>query len=124
MENPQKKLEDNVIIEKLLKEMRYSANSFAKELGLTASAIYHIIKGENKLSQDLANRIILRFPEVNLLFLTLGQEPIILHKHTAQSQKNVLDEDIPNLNSFDSIPGTLKNIEKLMQELVEQGRLK
>ena len=120
MENPNKKLEDSVILERLLKEMRYSANEFSKEIGVTPSALYHVINSANRLSTDLANRIILRFPEVNYLFLTLGQEPIMGHKNTAQIQKNILGSDNQKIASFDSVPGTLKNIEALLQKIYDK----
>jgi predicted transcriptional regulator len=83
-----KKLEDSQIMIKLLDRLRYSANALSKKLNVTPSAIYHIMNGQNSISNDMAYKIIDLFPEVNYMFLKKGEEPIITNRvHTKQQEE-------------------------------------
>jgi len=114
-----KKLTDSEIMSSLLEKLRYSANSFAKELGLTPSSIYHIVNGKNTISDNLCTRITTKFPEVNFLYLKRGEEPMFINSSLSRTQYNILG-DKKTTWSFDSIPKTLKNIENLLTEILEK----
>ena len=47
--------------------------AFADEIGVQRSAIAHIAKGRNRPSLDMIDKIIDRYPEVNLLWLLRGE---------------------------------------------------
>lgn len=118
MDNTQE-LEDSVIMKTLLKELRYSANAFATEIGVTAQAIYYVIKGPNKFTPNLIDRIIKRFPEVHYWYLAKGKLPIILENpKLKQNQANLFNSAIPKDGVDYSLESflTLKNIEKAINE--------
>jgi transcriptional regulator with XRE-family HTH domain len=54
-----------------LKEM--SSSQFAEEIGVQRSSISHLISGRNKPSLEFLQKIINRFPEVNMEYLLTGQ---------------------------------------------------
>ncbi len=106
-------LTDSEIISKLLKHYRYTANSFAKEIGLSASAIYHILNGTNKISDDLCTRIVIHFPDTSYAFLRTGKEPI---SKNVQARREVQEQKTEV--TLNDIPETLKNIENLLREIL------
>lgn len=115
---------DAEIMKSLLKELRYSANQFSKELGYSShSTIYHILNGRNQISEDLVDNIVKHFPQVSYWFLKKGKLPIILEdKNLIVNQSNLFSSKSKmapevnyNLESF----GVLKNIEAMMQQLLE-----
>lgn len=113
-----KKITDAKIIEKLLETLRYSANAFALELEYkSASSIYHIINGENSISTDMMNRVSSKFPQVNQMFMLKGEEPILIDNAKSIGQMNLMG---PNHATFDGVPSTLKNIESLLEQILEK----
>lgn len=60
-------------IERLLEYTKMTANAFALHIGISrAENIYHIKRGNFGISEDLADRIVSRFPEVNRTWLLTG----------------------------------------------------
>lgn len=124
-----KKLEDAEIMQNLLKELRYTANSMSKELELSPMAIYLVLNGKNKITQNLVDRITKRFPNVHYWYLMKGQLPILLENpKLIQNQANLFNTALPNDGVDYSLESfiTLKNIEKainvqneLTKELIE-----
>lgn len=113
---------DAEIIKLLLKALRFSANNFSKELGYRSpSTIYHILQGRNQISEDLVDNIVKHFPQVSYWFLKKGKLPIILDdKNLTINQANLFSsKEIKNVDySLESF-GVLKNIEAMMQQLLE-----
>jgi len=115
----EKKIEDSEILKNLLKELRYSGLQFGKKLGYSSTAsIHHVLKGTNnrQMSDDMVNRIIKEFPEVNYWYLKKGQLPIVLDGKLAQNQTNILfgkDKSITPDYSQETF-NTLKNIEAIL----------
>ena len=117
------------IMKNVLTELRYGARPFSVELGVTPMSIYHIISGKNRISSDLADKIIKKFPNVNYLYLTKGILPVLLQNpKLINNQDNLLNGiSLPknkdyNLESFI----VLKNIEEgielnneLLKELID-----
>lgn len=121
-----KKIEDAEIMKNILKELRYTANSLSKELELTPMAIYLVLNGKNKLTQNLIDKIIKRFPNVHYWYLIKGQLPILLeNQKLIQNQDNLFNTAIPKAEGLDySLESfiTLKNIEKAINEQNELTR--
>lgn len=112
-----KNLPDAEIMKKVLAELRYSALGFSKELGYAShSSIDHILHGRNNISDNLIDKIIKRFPEINYWFLKKGQEPISLNDKLKRNQANLFGKTIaieaPD-NSIESFI-VLKNIESIL----------
>lgn len=115
-----KKLEDSEIMKNVLKELRHNANSLSKELDVTPMAIYYVTRGENKLSQNLIDKIIKKFPNVHYWYLVKGQLPILLENQKfIQNQDNLFNSAVVTKEGNDySLESfiTLKNIEKKIEE--------
>ena len=56
-----------------INSLSMSHAAFADEIGVQRSAIAHIAKGRNRPSLDMIDKIIDRYPEVNLLWLLRGE---------------------------------------------------
>lgn len=112
-----KEIPDSEIMEKVLAELRYSALAFANELKYKShSTIHHILCGRNKISDDLVDRIIKRFPEVHYWFLKKGQLPVLLNDKLTRNQANLLGVKI-GVDNIDYSTETfivLKNIENIL----------
>ena len=82
----QKKLKDSEILEKVLYALRVNKKQFSEELGYKSHmSIYYVGDGTNRITQDMINRIIIRYPEVNPIFLQKGDgEPL---RFKTQSKK-------------------------------------
>lgn len=116
-----KDLADSEIMRQLLAELRYSALALANELGYKShSTIHHILCDRNKISDDLIDKIIKRFPEVHYWFLKKGHLPVLLNEKLKQNQQNLFGKSVTvespdySLETF----ATLKNVEKLLMEMV------
>ena len=67
-------LTDSERIEKITDYMHVSLNKLAKELGLNnPDRIYHIKRGRNRISGDIAKKIVDLKPEINLSWVLTGE---------------------------------------------------
>jgi hypothetical protein len=109
----QKKLKDPEILEKVLYALRINKKQFSEELGYKSHmSIYYIGNGTNRITEDMINRIINRYPEVNRIFLQKGEgEPL---RFKTQSKKEKLGHDQPTMaiERFTSMPEKLEEIER------------
>lgn len=61
-------------IEAVIKMAQMTTNGFARHIGLPRGEnLYQIKRGNNGVSQDIANRIVAKFPEINKLWLLTGE---------------------------------------------------
>jgi transcriptional regulator with XRE-family HTH domain len=67
-------MKDRIIL--LIKAKNYTAAQFADEIGVQKSGISHIISGRNNPSLDFVQKILQRFPEVNMDWLIMGKGPM------------------------------------------------
>lgn len=112
-----KKIEDSVILANVLKEIRYNASSLAKELGVSTGTTYHVLSGKNNLSTELSQKIVTRFPEVNLNYLLLGELPILNKNPFTQMQKNIVGiKENPNYND---IPKMVSELNEKLDKIIE-----
>lgn len=72
IQNPQQNSWER--IEAVIKMAQMTTNSFARHIGLPRGEnLYQIKRGNNGVSQDVANRIIKKFPEISKLWLMTGE---------------------------------------------------
>lgn len=107
------------VLEKLLLYVKMNANRLANELGLNSNVvIYHIKNGRNKISADLAEKIVSRFPEIRYEWLLRGRGPM-LNKETSEKTAIAADrkkesvEEILNNLSIDEIITYIHKHEKI-----------
>ncbi|NVO18269.1 MAG: helix-turn-helix transcriptional regulator [Bacteroidetes bacterium] len=67
-------MKDRIIL--LIKAKNYTAAQFADEIGVQKSGISHIISGRNNPSLDFVQKILQRFPEVNMDWLIMSKGPM------------------------------------------------
>jgi translation elongation factor EF-4 len=91
-----KKLSDGEKIKALLDFLRLNAKKFSIELGLTnPDVIYHIIRERNCISKALASKIIEKFPNISLVWLTTGEGEML---RNGVNQTNVEGDNIQGHN--------------------------
>lgn len=103
-----KRISDAEIIAKIMTAVKENGNSMSIALGYkNPRSIYAILGGENKISTNMANKIVDVFPQVNYLFVTRGELPILIDQSKAIGQQHILGfskespklEDVPQLLS-------------------------
>jgi plasmid maintenance system antidote protein VapI len=93
-----KKLSDAEILKNVLDKTRHTPYSLAKEMGISSPGLYQIIKGEQKLTNNVISRIINKIPEINESFLKYGQGSVLIYKTSAESEElKELKEIITNM---------------------------
>jgi transcriptional regulator with XRE-family HTH domain len=93
-------MKDRIIL--LIKAMNQTAAQFADEIGVQKSSISHIISGRNNASLDFIQKILFRYPEVNMDWLMFGKGPIF---KSSESTANVsIDERLSAISSHNSPP--------------------
>lgn len=111
------KLTDAEILQSILKELRYQAAVFSKKLEYSSSSsIYHILNGQNNISKKMADNIVKHFPEVNYLYITKGELPILLDKSKEIGQSNFFNNDI----QMHDLLKIVKGIEDKLAFIVEK----
>jgi hypothetical protein len=115
-----KLLTDIDIMEQLIHALKTTAPKLATSLGYKSkSTIYLILKGDNRITEDMITKICGTYPEVNYWFLRKGQMPILLDKNTAKVQGTILGTGEGGENPV----VLLTEIRDLLRELVGQGRV-
>lgn len=76
---------------KVLEALDITANAFAKKLNITPGSLYHIINGVNNLSNQMIDKIIHTFPNVNYNFLKNGEGEVILNDYEKRNQMNLFN---------------------------------
>ena len=59
-------------IQKIINKHNFSLSAFAKEIGVSRSAISHILTGRNNPSVEVLQKILKRFPNLSADWLLLG----------------------------------------------------
>lgn len=109
----QKKLKDPEILEKVLYALRINKKQFSEELGYRSHmTIYHIGNGTNRITEDMINRIRIRYPEVNPIFLQKGEGEPLRFKTRSKKEKLGHEQPIISIEKFTSIPEKLEEIER------------
>lgn len=92
-------------IEQILAYTNHTAHSFAMSIGLTRSEnIYHIKRGNFGISEDLAERIVRYYPEINPTWLLSGMENMLRHSEPKCTTAPFFEGDIRRiLQSYNDI---------------------
>lgn len=69
----------------ILKAKNLTSRQFAEEIGIQPSGMSHILSGRNRPSLDFVMKVISRYPEIDLKWLTLGEGE--MYSTTAPTQK-------------------------------------
>lgn len=129
-----KKLEDRVILDELLRALKTNKKKLAENLGYASHmSIYYVANGRNHITNDMADRIMLKYPEVNYLFITKGELPVLKSKPGTPEPKNDLNihnkKESITLQDLESIPKRLSDIENrqfemiaLLKQILEQSK--
>ena len=113
------KLEHSEIMSNVLEALDISANKLATRIGYkSTSSIYNVMDDTSpaKITLEMAEAIVEQYPKVNFLYLTRGEDPILLERGPAIGQSNFFDHDKP---SYDDVPGTLVDIKNLLSEVLD-----
>jgi len=97
----------------LIKAMNLTAAQFAEEIGVQKSGISHIISGRNNPSLDFIQKVMQRFPEINVDWLIQGKGPMI----KSETNKNELIHTPPP--GSDNLPLDLFSPQFLHPKVVE-----
>lgn len=107
MENPT--INDRIV--ELIKFLELSPTAFADEIGIQRSGLSHIMKGRNKPSLDVVQKIVSRFPDINLAWLVNGignissSTPSVINLQQKQAQTTPKEPENPFKNTlFDAVP--------------------
>ena len=107
MENPT--INDRIV--ELIKFLELSPTAFADEIGIQRSGLSHIMKGRNKPSLDVVQKIVTRFPDINLAWLVNGignissSTPSVINLQQKQTQAVSKEPENPFKNTlFDAVP--------------------
>lgn len=112
----------NMLIDALnTKDRKMNANILAEKLGYKSHmSIYHVVSGKNKLTDEMIEKIVLKMPQVNYIFLKKGIGKPLKSKSAAQLQNNLLNfskKDV-TLNDLGEMPKRLIYIETMLERLM------
>lgn len=92
-------MKDRIIT--LIKAKNFTAAQFADEIGVQKSGISHILSGRNNPSLDFVQKILLRFPEVNIEWLVFGKGPLFKDKkNSTETLSDTQSNDIKSRSSM------------------------
>lgn len=78
------KLDNWQRIERIIKWVDTNINSFARSVGLPRGEnLYQIKKGNYGISRDLADKIVRKYPQINLLWLLTGEGQMFVSEEVA-----------------------------------------
>lgn len=117
---------DSKKMEDLLNALGKTANLLANDLEYSSHAtIYHVINGINNMSDGMRQRIVKKFPNVNMEFLKSGQLPILLTGSAIEEQANIMgikierDVDFLMFKKFISVPANLQEINAKLDKILK-----
>src|SRR5690554_2392862 len=84
--------EDAQKMENILNALGVTAYAIAKETGYTYGALYHVRKGINSLSSEMADRMVDAYPILNIRYLKFGELPVVLSKNEVIRQSRFLKD--------------------------------
>lgn len=98
MKTEDKKITDGEILKKITEALKISEYRLSKELGYKSPAsFYNIQAGTTKITKNMINSMLLKYPEINPEFLYTGEGEVLRYKNIADSYR----ESNPN---FDKTP--------------------
>lgn len=96
-------IKDSDRLQMVIDALRISSNAFSVKLGYRSpGTVYHVLKGQNNLSDGMIDKIVFTFPEVSYPFLKKGEGEVILSPEEQKNQMNLLNIRKPN-STFEEI---------------------
>lgn len=123
-------MEASEIIDNLIAYSTLSAKAFSEKIGLeNPQAVYDIQKGRTKnISQNMANKILSVYPEINRCWLIVGEGDMIKKSHIEGDNKGVVGDNnnMSNIISGDRHKGNIGNSggNNISISLPEKGKVK
>jgi transcriptional regulator with XRE-family HTH domain len=111
-------------IRTLVNALNLNAGQFADEIGVQKSGMSHILSGRNNPSLDFVQKILDRFPNVNIEWLILGKGPTF-KEFTGESQhpKDVQVKQVDRLpDLFSALEPAETPATKDVSSLVEENK--
>jgi transcriptional regulator with XRE-family HTH domain len=103
-------MKDRIIL--LIKAMNLTAAQFADEIGVQKSSISHIISGRNNASLDFVQKILYRYPEVNMDWLMFGKGPLF--------KDQISDRNASNGEVLNAVPNPVQPPVDLFSEVISE----
>ena len=122
-------VKDSRTMEDLLNALGISANYLSKKVGVSHGAIFHIKNGVNYLSNEMIDKILQVYPNVNHKFLKHRELPILLSEREAQTQMEMLNIpsnqliSVGDLGKFIRMPDQLDRIEEKLNMIMDNMKL-
>lgn len=111
-------MKDSERVDAILKYLGINALKFANALGYDrGDKIYHILNGRNRISQQVARDIVLRYPQISKDWLLYGRGKML--------SESVLDpsvsDEVLNLRAKVSLQEEkIKSLDRLLQSKVDE----
>ena len=88
-------------LERVITYTKLSTNAFALSIGMQRSEnIYHIKRGNFGISDDLAERIVARYPEINPTWLLSGVGDMLINNSTKMSVVPFYEKGVEHLLNY------------------------
>ena len=90
-------------LQKLFAYLQMSAKQFSESIGeKRAEKLYHVLRGRNGVSEDLARTIAKKYPEINYTWLLTGEGEMLKQNTTREmslTTSNTTQGTVPNANT-------------------------
>jgi len=88
------------ILKNLMAELGLKSYKFEQEIGASNGAVSKILDSENDISNNLIEKILKKYPNVNKEWLLTGKEPMFLEVNTGQITSNSPMRDAFDLGAY------------------------
>lgn len=78
----------------ILKAKNLTSRQFAEEIGIQPSGMSHIMSGRNRPSLDFVMKVVNRYPEIDIKWLTLGEGEMYSTTNSVQKNENRHQPDL------------------------------
>ncbi|MDO6737052.1 hypothetical protein [Wenyingzhuangia sp. 2_MG-2023] len=113
-------MKDSEILNSLMKELDVTGNSFSLKLGYKSPAsIYGVLNRGESISPGMINRIMLKYPNVNELYLKTGSSPILLEKEEEIGQSNLMGRK-PSMNMLWALMLDMSEKMEVMEQKLDE----
>ena len=117
---------DSQRLQDVLNALDTNANALSQKLGYKSHAsVYHVLTGLNTMSDNMMERLIRSYPNVNYEYLKKGRLPILLNEDEKIAQMNawnIVPEDASEyflFQKFLQIPDKMERMEVQMRFIID-----
>ena len=127
-------MKDSEILNSVLDALGINANYLSIKLGYSSPAsVYHILNDRNSLSEDMKQRILKAYPNVNYEFMKKATLPVLLDDVGTKNQMNLFSmvpvesKEYEKFQGFMRMPNDINEmkksilrIEKMLEDLLDK----